>query len=242
PPGALPSRSRRPPRPPPPPAPPPPPRAAPCSRRGCGCRRSPSRPAPRRGPPPTRTSSLPRRVWRGGSARPFPPAPQRRGGWPGSRASCSLAVLYQESLGLDGRHAAGARSGHRLAEDCILHVTAGEDAVDAGAGAPRHCLEVAVVGHLQEILEELRVRLVPDGHEEPAGADDGLLSALAVPHPGPGQPLAVTQHLLDRDVPHHRDLRVLQHPMLHDLRGPELVPSMEHGHLLDDLRQVGGLL
>src|SRR5215510_1477977 len=109
----------------------------------------------------------------------------------------SLPVLHQETLGLHGRHAARSRGGHCLPVNRVLHVAGGEDAIETGTGAPGHGPDVSVVGRLQPVVEELAVRLVADGHEQPASVQGHHLTGLDVTNLGSGHPLAVAHDLLD---------------------------------------------
>src|SRR5580693_9129563 len=62
------------------------------------------------------------------------------------------ALVFQEALSVERRHAAGTGAGDSLAVDMVLHVAGGEDARDAGGGGHAFQaglgLDVAVM-HLQ---------------------------------------------------------------------------------------------
>src|SRR5688500_16675517 len=85
--------------------------------------------------------------------------------------SRSLPLLDEPALGLDGGHAAGAGRGDGLPVVAVLHIAAGEDALDVGARGARLRLEVAGLVRLQDALEELGVGRVADGDEEAGGVE-----------------------------------------------------------------------
>ena len=95
-----------------------------------------------------------------------------------------MALLRREEpLGVEGRHAAGARRGDRLAVDVVLHVAGREDARDVRLGRAGLRHEVAVLVVVELVDEELRVRVVADRDEERAGLDLLRLAGLGVAQP-----------------------------------------------------------
>src|SRR5271155_5380343 len=71
-------------------------------------------------------------------------------------------VLFQELFRIESGHAAGARSGDRLAIAMVLYVSSNEHAGDGSQCAVLGD-EVAVSVHLQLALEHGRVWIVADG-------------------------------------------------------------------------------
>src|SRR5690606_4539440 len=57
-----------------------------------------------------------------------------------------------------------------------------------------------------------------------------------------GPRLGLAVDLVDDGVPGVFDLRVGEDPVLHDLRGPQLVAAVDQGHLVGESGQEGGLL
>src|SRR5262245_9671034 len=94
------------------------------------------------------------------------------------RSAGPPASVAQEALGIDGRHAAAAGGGDRLAIAVVLHVACREHPGDAGLGRLVLRQQVAVLVHLETAAEEGGVRLVANGHEDPARAQLGLLPRL----------------------------------------------------------------
>src|SRR6056297_3515606 len=88
----------------------------------------------------------------------------------------SVPLGFEPALRVDRGGAAGTGGGDGLAVDVVLHVAAGEDAVDVGTAARRPGDEVAVVLHGQLTLEQVGVGLVADGDEQ---AGEGPGAALA---------------------------------------------------------------
>src|SRR6266702_352723 len=140
-------------------------------------------------------------------------------------------VLAKETLGVDGRHAARAGGRDRLAIGRVRHVPGREDALDAGGGRRRVRLEVADLVHRELALEEPRVRLVADAHEEAADRQDarGVVDRALEAEAGDGLPVA--QHLVDGAVPGEGDLGVRLRLVLHDLRGAQLAAPVHDGDL-----------
>src|ERR1700712_1102848 len=81
--------------------------------------------------------------------------------------------LGEPALGVDRCGRTGAGRGDRLPVDVVDHVSAGEDAVDGGAGRRVIDLDVAGVVELQLPREELATGIVADRHEQ-SGDRNGL--------------------------------------------------------------------
>src|SRR6266481_1129730 len=81
-----------------------------------------------------------------------------------------MSLLLEKLLGVECGHAAAAGAGDGLAINMVLHVTRGEYSGNAGGGG---VALIAVLGddvavhHLDLALEDLRVRGVADGDENP---------------------------------------------------------------------------
>src|SRR5678815_40481 len=73
--------------------------------------------------------------------------------------------MREETLCVDRRHAASAGGRDRLTIHVVRDVAAREHAGDLRGRRARFDEEIARRVHVELALEELRVRLVPDGHE-----------------------------------------------------------------------------
>src|SRR5208282_719691 len=147
---------------------------------------------------------------------------------------------FQEALGFDGGHAAGAGGGDGLAIDVVLHVAGDEHALDARFGAVfGH--QVAGRVHFKLAAEDFGVGIVADGHEQ---AVSGQIHGLAVP--GLAQAHAFDSALGRVDhVGHYvgreeADLFVMPRAVQHDFGGAEFVAAMDHGHLRCELGEKDG--
>ena len=102
---------------------------------------------------------------------------------PAASARCSVWLICLEpALGVDGGHAARAGGGDRLAVGVVLHVAAGEDAVDVGVRRAGLGDEVAVVVHVEHALEQVGVGPMADGDEQ-AGDRQRVVSGSLRPWP-----------------------------------------------------------
>src|SRR5450755_1653977 len=93
----------------------------------------------------------------------------------GAAISPGPSGLLEETLGVEGGHAAGAGAGDRLPVDVILDVAGGKDAGHAGHG--REAVEAApaqdvAVAHFELAPEDVGVGRMSDGDE---AAGDGEL-------------------------------------------------------------------
>ena len=83
------------------------------------------------------------------------------------RVSAVAVLRFEPALGVDGGHAARAGGGDRLAVGVVLHVAAGEHARRCWCTSSRAAvIEVAVVVHVEEALEQVGVGPVADGDEQ----------------------------------------------------------------------------
>src|SRR5439155_12983951 len=93
--------------------------------------------------------------------------------------------------------------------------------------------------------QEVGVRRVPDREKDATGRQ--LLGAAVALHRAleadTGDALLVgAEYLVEDAVPLHRDLRVAQGPLLHDLAGLQHVPAVDQVDDAAELRQVRRLL
>ena len=147
----------------------------------------------------------------------------------------------QPAFGVEGRHAAGAGGGDRLAVVVVGHVAGREYAFDARVRAERlRPLDVALLGELDLALEEARVRRVADGQEHAAGRQlaIGRRRCVLLSRTPVTPSLSLPMHFVERLVPLHLDLRIGECPLLHDHAGPQLVAAMDHVHLRRVLREI----
>ena len=81
----------------------------------------------------------------------------------------------------------------------------------------------------QLVLHKFGGGRVADGDEEAPAGTFARLGADHVANAQRADLLAVPQHLLHHAVPQHFDLLVLEHPLPHDLRRPQLVAPVDVG-------------
>ncbi len=118
----------------------------------------------------------------------------------------------------------------------VLGVAANVDALDIRPGRVRVGLHVAGVVHGQPAFDQVRVGTVADGDEE---ARHGQLAGLAGDRVlgrerGHG---VLAEHIGDDRVPVDGHLRMLQHAVLHHLRGAQLVAPVEQVDGAGEARQ-----
>jgi hypothetical protein len=104
----------------------------------------------------------------------------------------------------------GAGRGDGLAVGVVLHVAAGEHAVDVGGRAGPGD-EVAVLIEVEHTGEQVGVGAVADGHEQPGDVEVGGSPVLVLSHRDAFE-LGVAVDLGDLAVPQHLDLRVVRTP------------------------------
>src|SRR5438034_1987326 len=114
-------------------------------------------------------------------------------------------------LGLERGHAPRPRRGHGLTVHVVLDVAGGEDTRDRRLRRAGLHLDVLVGQQLDLTAEELRVRLMADGDEEPIdrALDERARLDVAELHAGNLAPGRI-EDLLDGRVPEELDLRILE--------------------------------
>src|SRR4051812_16867017 len=81
--------------------------------------------------------------------------------------------LGHPSVGLDRRHAAGPRGGHRLTVEVVLHISTGEHSFDVGASRAWLDLEVPIRVAVDHPFEQLGGGDMADGYEQARGHEVG---------------------------------------------------------------------
>ena len=154
-----------------------------------------------------------------------------------------MALLRREpALGVQCRHGTHARGRDGLAVDVVDDVARGEDAGDVGR-RPVVRQQVAGLVVLELVEEELGVGVVPDRDEESLRGDLARVVALQIADTYAGDLSGVAAHdLLHDRVGDPLDLLVRTGTVEHDLRGAELVATVDDGHLGGELRQEARLL
>src|SRR6266567_2616414 len=145
------------------------------------------------------------------------------------------------ALGVQRRGAAGPRGGHRLAVGVVDHVPGREDAFDGSARRRLVHQQVSLGVRLEHTGEELAARVVADGDEYAADLERALRSGVDVAEPQAGYPVR-TDHLGNLAVPGEPDLRVRQRAVLHDLRSPQRVATVDDRDRARESGQERGLL
>src|SRR5690606_33502720 len=151
------------------------------------------------------------------------------------------ALLVEEALGVQRRHAAEAGRGDGLAVVLVGDVASGEHAFDVGgggiAGDAGVDLQVAVF-HLQLAVEQAGVRVVTDGDEETVGVDVAGAAVLRGLDPHAGHAHAVAQHFVHLVVPDGLDLAggdLGEQLVLHDLFRAQGVAAVHQVDLAGDV-------
>ncbi|MPM35580.1 hypothetical protein SDC9_82173 [bioreactor metagenome] len=156
-----------------------------------------------------------------------------------------LFLLFQETLGVEGCHAARSCAGDGLAVDVVLHVAGGEHAVHAGLGGKAFQAalgdDVAGLVHFQVALEDFGVGRVADGDEAALQGDVFYLAVLCALDADAGHAALVAQHFVEGEVGLEFDLAFLD--LVHELvdqdgLGLELVAAVDQGDLAGDVGQI----
>src|SRR6185436_498995 len=139
------------------------------------------------------------------------------------------ALVRQPALAVERGHAAGAGGGDGLAVDVVDGVAAGEDALDVrDGGIVVRSDDVAALVELELPRVHLRVRRVADGDEEPLGGEVGDFVRLQVAQLQRGDAAFLrADDFVDGGVVAELDLRIGESPLLHDLRGAQLLAAVE---------------
>src|SRR5680860_1278477 len=144
--------------------------------------------------------------------------------------------VAQVPLGVEGAHAAGAGGGDRLAVDAVDHVADGEDAGQVGLGRAGLGADVAVLVGVDLVDDDLGFGDVADRDERPFGAEILALAGLGIAQADVVEVAAVaTDELLRDERSLELDVALLASPLLHDLRGAELVAAVDNGQLAGGL-------
>ena len=137
-------------------------------------------------------------------------------------------LRFEPALCIDGRCAPHTRSGHRLAIDWVSHITSGKDAFNIRVRAWRVHVEIAHIVHVELVLKNISVRLMPNSTEVPSDLFNAGLSGLAVTETNAGDAITVSEYLFNDRVPDELDLLILHRPLLHDLARTKRVAAMDY--------------
>src|SRR4051794_15857244 len=150
---------------------------------------------------------------------------------PSFPAGGSAVVVGEPALGVERGGAARAGRGDGLAVGVVDEVAAGEHAVEVGARGRRLNDDVALAVEVDLAAHELVAGIVAD-RDEKAGRVE--VRALAGEHAAKGETfdLVRAEDVLDDGVPAELDLRVVAGPLLHDLRSPQRVASVDQRDLV----------
>src|SRR5690349_13319061 len=151
--------------------------------------------------------------------------------------------IAQVPLGVEGALGPAARGRHGLSVGVVDKVADREDPVQLGLGRRLLNLHVALVVELDLTLDELGARPVSDCDEGATDIQLLLLAGLGVLHPDLGDLAVISGDELDRYVGRQEvDVLLAAGPLLHDLRGAELVAAVNDGELLRELRDEDRIL
>ena len=152
------------------------------------------------------------------------------------RPSPSGPPILEPALGVEGGHAPRPRGRDRLAVDVVLDVAAGEHPVDAGARALEGP-DVAVLLELELTLEQRRCSARgrwPRTGRSRRGSDSAPVTVSSSRTPAT---FVSPRTSTTGRVPGELDARVGERPLLHDLRGAQLVPPVDEGHRGGEARE-----
>jgi len=152
--------------------------------------------------------------------------------------------IIQVPLGVQRRHAAGARGSHGLPVDMVAHVACGEYARHAGGcgiaigSAPD--LDVAVL-HFELPFENRSIGLVADGDEHSLQRDITRRVILDIPDAHTGHATVITEHFLQYVVPGNRYLALGFFPeqaILQDLFGTQRLAPVDQSDVGGDIGEI----
>src|SRR5262249_23110059 len=131
-----------------------------------------------------------------------------------------------------------------LAEDLVLDVAGGEHAGNGRRRAVRARDDVSFVVQLQLSAKDFGRWHMPDGYEQPFDCELGGVPGLHVAKPDSGHARGVSgaQHFLDDAVPDHRNLRIPEQTVLHDLFRTKAVAAMDQRYLVRVMGKKDGFL
>src|SRR6266568_2230847 len=148
-----------------------------------------------------------------------------------------VLVLSEELFGVHSSHAAGAGRSHGLPIAVIQHVSRNKRPRDIRQTAVLHN-EVSIRIHLQLVAENLRVRLVPNGHKNAAHGKDRLLVRFRIAQlHGLHSAFRDVQDFFDHRRSHESDFFVAARAVQHDLRSAELVAAVDEVDSACELRE-----
>ena len=156
-----------------------------------------------------------------------------------SAAARSLARKCEKTFGFKGRHAAKAGGRDRLPVGFVGDVAGGEHAGHRGRGRIRRHLDIAGWFQLDLAENELGRRRMADRDEDAVGRQFGQRAGLDVLQPDMGDLARIfgAADFVDRAVPDHLDLGVLEQAILQDALGAEMVAAMHDRHLRGEVGQ-----
>src|SRR5262249_25107649 len=120
----------------------------------------------------------------------------------------------------------------------ILHVATREHTRHIRRSRVSGSLQVTDLVHLQLALEQVSVRPVTDRDKDARTLENSFRTRLQIAKPNPSDAVLLrSENLLDRRVPNKLDLLVSERLLLHDLRGAQLVATMNNVNLPRVARQ-----
>src|SRR6267142_4333388 len=136
-------------------------------------------------------------------------------------------------FGLKRGHAAEAGGGDGLAVDFVGDVAGGEHAGYRGRGRVRRHLDIARGLQLDLAADEFGRRRMPDGDEDAVRRHFRQLTVFDILEPDMGDLARILRaaDLVDRAVPDHSGLGMLEQSLLQDALGAEMVTAVYDGDL-----------
>src|ERR1700730_9204094 len=146
-------------------------------------------------------------------------------------------VVLEKSFGVDCCHAAGSCGRDCLAIAVVLDVAGSENTLNAGLGTVVGD-NVSLVVHLELALKDLRVWVMPDGHEYALGHDGHDRVRLYIAdRDGFDRALLHVMNFLDHVRRHEHDFFVRARPIEHDLARATLAPPMYNRDAFREFRK-----
>src|SRR5215467_5632677 len=155
-----------------------------------------------------------------------------------------LALRGEEAFGFERCHAALTGGGYRLAVDVIGNVARGEHAGHRGRGRERRGLDVTRGLHIDLPYEQFGCGSVADGDEYAVGPMLAKRAGFDVAQDGSIhlEWVLLAHHLLQHRVPDHRNLGILEQPILQDLLRAETVAPVHNRHAGSEIGEEQRLL
>src|SRR3954454_14242263 len=153
---------------------------------------------------------------------------------------CRCAVTgaeCEETFRLERGHAAEASGRYRLPPGFVSNVACSKQSRYGRGGGVRRHFDIAGRFQLDLVLDEFGRRRVSDRDEDAVGLKLGERAGLDVlqPYAGDLGGILLALDLVDRRIPDHADLRILEKAVLQDTLGAEMIAPVHDRDLRGEL-------